>query len=59
MTAKILESADQNGWLCGLPLAVETPGLMTGLSGVGGGLLRAAKPRRVPSVLTLDPPLCS
>jgi type 2 lantibiotic biosynthesis protein LanM len=59
MAAKILEGAEQNGWLCGLPLGVEAPGLMTGMSGIGLGVLRAAAPRRVPSVLTLDPPLIS
>ncbi|MCG8458160.1 MAG: hypothetical protein MI919_17925, partial [Holophagales bacterium] len=30
-------------------------GLMTGLSGVGYGLLRLAKPDSVPSVLAVDP----
>jgi lantibiotic modifying enzyme len=31
--------------------------LMTGLAGIGYELLRLAKPERVPSVLSLDPPL--
>jgi hypothetical protein len=35
---------------------VESPGLMTGLAGIGYGLLRAADPECVPSVLTLSPP---
>jgi len=52
----ILESIQQDGWLCGVPLGVETPGLMTGLAGIGYGLLRLAEPERVPSVLTLEPP---
>ena len=52
----ILTSIDQQGWRCGVPLEVETPGLMTGLAGIGYGLLRLAEPRRVPSVLTLEPP---
>jgi lantibiotic modifying enzyme len=30
---------------------LETPGLMTGLAGIGYGLLRSAHPERVPSVL--------
>jgi type 2 lantibiotic biosynthesis protein LanM len=53
----ILTSIDQQGWRCGVPLEVETPGLMTGLAGIGYGLLRLAEPRRVPSVLTLEPPM--
>jgi lantibiotic modifying enzyme len=52
----ILESIERNGWLCGLPSGVESPGLMTGLAGIGYGLLRLAAPERVPSVLTLTPP---
>ncbi len=56
IASAILESIDQHGWLCGVPLGVETPGLMTGLAGIGYGLLRLAEPERVPSVLTLEPP---
>jgi type 2 lantibiotic biosynthesis protein LanM len=52
----ILESINQHGWLCGIPLAVESPGLMTGLAGIGYGLLRLAEPKLVPSVLVLEPP---
>ncbi len=55
-TAIILESINQHGWLCGVPLGVETPGLMTGLAGIGYGLLRLVEPTRVPSVLVLEPP---
>jgi type 2 lantibiotic biosynthesis protein LanM len=55
----ILKSIEQHGWLCGVPLGVETPGLMTGLAGIGYGLLRLAEPQRVPSVLVLEPPLNS
>jgi len=52
----ILDSIDQQGWLCGVPLGVETPGLMTGLAGIGYQLLRVAYPADVPSVLVLAPP---
>lgn len=52
----ILESIKEHGWICGIPLGVETPGLMDGLAGIGYGLLRSANPSRVPSVLTLAPP---
>jgi type 2 lantibiotic biosynthesis protein LanM len=57
VTASLLASMNQYGWLSGVPLGVETPGLMTGLSGIGYGLLRLAAPERVPSVLLLEPPL--
>lgn len=52
----ILASIDANGFLCGVPLGVQSPSLMNGLAGIGYGLLRAAHPERVPSVLVLDPP---
>jgi lantibiotic modifying enzyme len=55
--ALILEGIDREGWLCGVPLRVESPGLMTGLAGIGFGLLRLAEPTRVPSVLVLEPPM--
>ncbi|WP_242342860.1 type 2 lanthipeptide synthetase LanM family protein [Anaeromyxobacter terrae] len=44
------------GCLLGAPTHVAPPGLMTGLAGVGYGLLRLARPERVPSVLVLAPP---
>jgi lantibiotic modifying enzyme len=56
-TALILERIDREGWICGVPLGVESPGLMTGLAGIGYGLLRLAEPARIPSVLVLEPPL--
>jgi type 2 lantibiotic biosynthesis protein LanM len=57
--ARILEEIDREGWLCGVPLEVESPGLMTGLAGIGYGLLRLAEPTRLPSVLVLEPPMLS
>jgi type 2 lantibiotic biosynthesis protein LanM len=56
LTAEIVEDIETSGWRCGLPMDVETPGLMVGLAGIGYGLLRLAAPERVPSVLTLEPP---
>lgn len=56
IAAMILESIEEYGWLCGTPKGVETPGLMTGLAGIGYGLLRLAEPARIPSVLVLAPP---
>lgn len=55
--AGIVEAIEQRGWLCGSPANVETPGLMTGLAGIGYQLLRLADPDRIPSVLLLEPPV--
>ena len=52
----IVSSFERGYWLCGTPRGIETPGLLTGLSGLGFGLLRLAAPERVPSILTLEPP---
>ena len=56
LSAMVLESASRYGWLCGVPLNVETPGLMTGLAGIGYGMLRLASPLEIPSVLMMEPP---
>lgn len=56
LSSIILNSIREYGWLCGVPLGVETPGLLTGIAGIGYGLLRIASPRRIPSVLVLAPP---
>lgn len=58
-TSRIFNGMKKFGWLCGIPGGVETPGFMTGLAGIGYGLLRLAEPRRVPSVLLLEPPVRS
>ncbi|SEN48786.1 lanthionine synthetase LanC family protein [Lihuaxuella thermophila] len=51
--SKVMVST-KNGWLCGTPLNIETPGLMTGLAGIGYGMLRLFAPDKVPSVLSLE-----
>jgi type 2 lantibiotic biosynthesis protein LanM len=56
LAAMILDSISRHGWLCGIPCGVESPGLMTGLAGIGYALLRLAEPAHVPSVLVLAPP---
>jgi lantibiotic modifying enzyme len=56
LTNQILASIRKYGWLCGVPLGVESPALMNGLAGICYGLLRLADPEKVPSVLTLEPP---
>jgi lantibiotic modifying enzyme len=53
--ASVLDDIERHGYRCGSPSGVETPGLMTGLAGIGYGLLRVAQPESVPSVLVLEP----
>jgi type 2 lantibiotic biosynthesis protein LanM len=55
-TAMVLDSIKRRGLMCGVPCSVESPGLMTGLAGIGYQLLRLAEPARVPSVLLLEAP---
>jgi lantibiotic modifying enzyme len=50
----LLGRIEQQGPLCGTPDRVPTPGLLTGLSGIGYALLRLAFPATVPSVALLD-----
>ncbi|HEY0636728.1 MAG TPA: hypothetical protein VGD67_03710, partial [Pseudonocardiaceae bacterium] len=54
-TGRLLGSMDRYGPRCGTPDAVPTPGLLSGLAGIGYGLLRLGFRERVPSVLLLDP----
>jgi type 2 lantibiotic biosynthesis protein LanM len=56
IAAGILKSIGRDGWVCGTPMTVQSPGLMNGLAGIGYGLLRLAAPERVPAVLVLEPP---
>ena len=56
ISAMLLDSIDQQGWVTGVPLGIETPGLMVGLAGIGYGLLRLAAPEQVPSVLLGETP---
>ncbi len=53
---RLLQQGRSVGWRSGISFDTELPGLMTGLAGIGLGLLRAAYPDRVPSVLALDLP---
>lgn len=52
----IFNNISKQGWLCGTPLSVESPGLMVGIAGIGYQLLRLVLPDLVPSVLCLAPP---
>jgi type 2 lantibiotic biosynthesis protein LanM len=57
IAAGIIERIGRDGWICGNPLRVESPGLMTGLAGIGYEMLRFAEPALVPSILNLAPPV--
>jgi lantibiotic modifying enzyme len=56
-TAMILNSIEEYGWRCGIPSGLETPGLMSGIAGIGYALLRLAAPEAVPCLLTLEEPV--
>ncbi|WP_246274097.1 type 2 lanthipeptide synthetase LanM family protein [Phytohabitans houttuyneae] len=51
----VLDAIQWHGPSCGTPGGVLTPGLLTGLAGIGYGLLRLAMAERVPSALLLEP----
>jgi lantibiotic modifying enzyme len=51
----VLAAVQQYGPHCGTPRAVTSPGLLTGLAGIGYGLLRLGFNGQVPSVLLLEP----
>ena len=50
----LLGLVEHQGALCGTPDHVPTPGLLSGLSGIGYALLRLGFPETVPSVALLD-----
>ncbi|MHC0429365.1 type 2 lanthipeptide synthetase LanM family protein [Streptomyces sp. O3] len=52
----LLAAVEETGPRCGAPDGVPHPGLLTGLAGVGHGLLRAGFPDRVPPLLLLRTP---
>lgn len=52
----MIASIDRDGWRGHVPFALETPGLMSGLAGIGYQCLRLAAPERVPCLVTLEPP---
>ncbi|HEX4725332.1 MAG TPA: type 2 lanthipeptide synthetase LanM family protein [Pseudonocardiaceae bacterium] len=55
VAAQLLGTLEQFGSHCGTPRGVPSPGLLTGLAGIGYGLLRLGFADQVPSVLLLDP----
>ncbi|MFJ3669668.1 type 2 lanthipeptide synthetase LanM [Streptomyces sp. NPDC090106] len=55
-SGQVLALVEAQSHRCATPDHVPSPGLMTGLSGIGYGLLRLAHPESVPSVLLLRHP---
>ena len=53
-TLAILGDLATRGPRSAVPASADHPGFMTGLAGIGYGLLRIAHPERVPSVLNLE-----
>jgi type 2 lantibiotic biosynthesis protein LanM len=51
----VVADVARGAWRTGIPLGIETPGLMTGLAGIGYSLLRCGN-SWIPSVLTLESP---
>lgn len=56
LAARILARIEGGDLRCGARPKTESLGLMVGIAGIGYGLLRAAWPTRVPSVLLLETP---
>ena len=44
----------EHGWHCGMPNGLITPGLFSGITGIGYQCLRMAMPEQTPSVLMAD-----
>ncbi|HUQ57680.1 type 2 lanthipeptide synthetase LanM family protein [Lentzea sp.] len=53
-TDEVLAELDRDGPRCATPGNVPTPGLLSGLAGLGIGLLRLGFPDRTPSVLRFE-----
>jgi type 2 lantibiotic biosynthesis protein LanM len=56
IAAGVVDQIRRFGWMCANPLRIESPGLMTGLAGIGYEMLRLAEPV-CPSILSLAPPV--
>ncbi|MET9010323.1 type 2 lanthipeptide synthetase LanM family protein [Streptomyces olivaceoviridis] len=55
-SGQVLALVEAQSHRCATPDQVPSPGLLTGLSGIGYGLLRLARPETVPSLLLLEGP---
>jgi type 2 lantibiotic biosynthesis protein LanM len=54
--ANLIDSIEERGPICGSVGSMTVPGFMTGLAGVGYGLLSLAQPGALPNVLMLEGP---
>jgi type 2 lantibiotic biosynthesis protein LanM len=57
LAARILVTGRKNGWRCGVAPGIDginAPGLMSGLAGIGLGLLRVWSPETIPAPLWLQ-----
>lgn len=59
LVSNLFGRISERGIRCGLSAAQETPGLMTGIAGIGYQLLRFAAPEQIPSILTFEAPRIS
>ena len=50
----LIEEINSTGWKCGVKQDLYSPGLMSGITGIGYQCLRLAAPAEVPSILTLS-----
>ncbi|MFG2332631.1 type 2 lanthipeptide synthetase LanM family protein [Streptomyces sp. NPDC048604] len=55
-TGALLAAVEDSSARCGAPDGAPHPGMLTGLAGIGHGLLRAGFPDRVPPLLLMRPP---
>ncbi|WP_328718084.1 type 2 lanthipeptide synthetase LanM family protein [Streptomyces sp. NBC_00247] len=53
-TSRVLATVEAQQHRCATPDQVPSPGMLTGLAGIGYGLLRLHSPDRVPSALLLE-----
>lgn len=53
---RIRSVLETEGWVCGVPSGIRSVDLMTGVAGIGYGLLSARESGRPPSVLVLEAP---
>lgn len=56
ITSDLIIESQKQGWICGIPQKTYISGFMTGLSGIGYGLLRVLNPKEVPCVLAFEFP---
>ncbi|GAA5530717.1 type 2 lanthipeptide synthetase LanM family protein [Herpetosiphon gulosus] len=56
LASEIFASIQRGGYRCGVQYGAQPPGLMTGIAGIGYGLLQQAAPACVPSVTFLEAP---